>query len=79
MENTTPAPAFESVADDILRGAGAIASFLGEPKRRVFYLAELGLLPIGKEGKSLIASKKRLCRHYDDLTRGVLSANGAAD
>ena len=54
----------DSLADDILRGAPAIGSFIDEPVGRVYYLAERRLLPIGRLGANLIASKKRLREHY---------------
>jgi hypothetical protein len=78
-QDTTRHPLAESIADDILRGARAIASFLGEDKRRVFYLAERGIVPIGREGKNLVASKRRLRQHYDGLTAGgTVADNGGA-
>jgi hypothetical protein len=61
----------DSLADDLLRGAEAIGDFINEPVRRVFYLAERKLLPIGRLGGGLIASKAALRQRYDQLTRGA--------
>jgi hypothetical protein len=47
-----------------LRGSKAIAEFTGETERRFFYAAERGLLPIGKMGSTLFASKRKLREHY---------------
>jgi hypothetical protein len=61
----------DALGTDILRGAAAIATYLNESQRRVFYLAERQMLPIGRLGSTLIASKQRLREHYDRLTQGV--------
>lgn len=58
----------KDVGEDRLRGARQIAAFLHESKRRVTYLAERGILPIGKEGSALVASKQRLRRYHAELT-----------
>jgi len=61
-----------SLAGDLLRGAKPIGDFIGEPdQRRVYYIAEKGYLPIGKEGALLVASKRALRAHYDRLTQGA--------
>jgi hypothetical protein len=49
----------ESLGSDLLRGAQAIGQFINESAERVFYLAERGLIPVGKQGGALIASKRR--------------------
>ena len=56
------------LGDDLLRGAQKIANFIGETERRARYLAECGAIPVGKERGSLIASKRKLRAHYDQLT-----------
>lgn len=57
-------------ADDILRGVAAIAAFRKEPERRTRYLIERKLIPFGKEGAIIIASKRRLREQYEKLTSG---------
>jgi hypothetical protein len=64
-----------SLADDIIRGVEAIALFLGEPKRRVFYLCAEGYIPAGKVGGRWVASKTRLRQHYAEVTGGGGAAN----
>ncbi|MGH7038368.1 MAG: hypothetical protein ACREE1_09565 [Stellaceae bacterium] len=59
------------LADDLIRGAVAIGEFIGETPRRVFYLAERKLIPCGKQGATLIGSKRALREHYARLTGAV--------
>ncbi len=60
-----------SLADDLLRGVGSIAEFLGESQRRTFYLCERSYIPVGKVGTTWIASKKALRAHFDRITGGA--------
>ena len=67
----------ESLAGDLLVGASAIRDylvFLGMPADvDVYYLKRAGHWPIGNTagtGGNLIASKRRLARHADKITRG---------
>jgi hypothetical protein len=61
-----------SLADDLLRGIKAISEFIGEDERRVYYLAEKNIIPVGKEGDGRwIASKRALRTHYARLTGGT--------
>jgi hypothetical protein len=62
-----------ALKDEILRGVKAIAEYLGIEPRRVFYLAETGLLPLTKEGSTWIGLKTVLTMHYQR------SAEGAAE
>jgi hypothetical protein len=62
---------------DLLVGAESIRAFLvdlGMPENiDVYYLKRAGRWPIGKtcgDGGSLIASKRRLARHAEEITRG---------
>src|SRR4029077_16043499 len=65
-------------AGDLLVGAAAIRAFLvelGIPRKTAdpYYLKRTGRWPIGNTGGesgNLIASKRRLTRHTDKLTRG---------
>ena len=66
---------------DLLVGADAIRAFLvelGMPEGTdPYYLKRTGRWPIGNtggEGGKIIASKRRLLRHADKLTRGPTAA-----
>jgi hypothetical protein len=69
------------LAGDLLVGAGAIRAFLvhlGMPENvDPYYLKRSGYWPIGNtaggEGK-IIASKRRLIRHVEKITRGPTAA-----
>ena len=63
-------PVAETIADDKLTGAVAIAEFIGEPPRKTFRLLSSGLLPAGKRGGEWIASKQALLARYRELTGG---------
>jgi hypothetical protein len=54
----------DSLAGDLLRGAGEISRFLGLPLRQVRYGLGQGHIPAEKNGALYIGSKKRLRRHY---------------
>jgi hypothetical protein len=63
----------ERLAGDLLVGAGSISAHLkhlGVPKPDAYYLRRTGRWPIGKDGANLVASKRRLGRHADKITRG---------
>jgi hypothetical protein len=63
-------PDGESLAGDILRGADAIAAFLGLDRRQAFHLLQMGVerggIPAVKEGSTWTALKSRLRRHYNE-------------
>jgi hypothetical protein len=61
------------LADDLLHGVAEISAFIGESRRRTFYLLERGLLPAGKMGATWIASKSVIRASYDKLTGRVAS------
>jgi hypothetical protein len=67
----------ERLAGDLLVGAPAIAAFLaylGVPDPDVYYLKRAGIFPIGNaagDRSKLIASKRRLIRHVEKITRGA--------
>jgi hypothetical protein len=61
-------PSRERLADDLLYGAQEIADFLGVSLHVVYYLAKRDKLPIGKLGKNLIASRRRLKAAAQSLT-----------
>jgi hypothetical protein len=58
------------IGDDVLRGIVAIAAFRNEKPRRTLYLAEKRLIPVGKEGNTYVASKRRLLEHHQQVTSG---------
>jgi hypothetical protein len=70
--NAAAMPAAETIANDKLTGAVAIAEFIGEKPRRTFHLLSSGLLPAGKLGGEWIASRKALRERYSTLTSGQL-------
>ena len=56
----------ESLAGDLLRGADAIAGFLGLSLRQAFYGLQTGAIPAVKENSVWISTKSRLRRHYNE-------------
>jgi hypothetical protein len=75
-------PVERLAAGDLLVGADAIRAFLielGMPRKTAdpYYLKRTGRWPIGNtggEGGKIIASKRRLIRHVDEITRGPSAA-----
>ncbi|MCG5241354.1 hypothetical protein ACIU1J_27440 [Azospirillum doebereinerae] len=47
----------DSLADDMLIGAAAIAAFTGLPARKVYHLAEQEAIPVFRMGATLCARK----------------------
>jgi hypothetical protein len=70
MPPTDPDSTVEDVGDDRLRGVSQIAQFLKEPERRVSYLIERGIIPAGREGAAIVASKARLREYHRKTTGG---------
>jgi hypothetical protein len=73
MTETSTAP----LSDDILQGAAEIAAFLfGDRKqrRRIYWLAENGRLPVFKLGELLCARKSRLRQHVEEQEEASLKA-----
>jgi hypothetical protein len=67
----------DDLAGDLLVGAGSIEAHLkqlGVPDPDAYYLRRSGKMPIGKFGAHLIASKRRLARHAEKITRGPTAA-----
>jgi hypothetical protein len=58
----------ERVGDDLLIGAAAIGAELNMSESEVCYVHKKQQLPIGKWGKHLIASRRRLRRAAAALT-----------
>jgi hypothetical protein len=61
----------EDLASDLLDGVPAIAKFTGWSQRRVYYLAEQGLIPLAKVGDRWTGRKSTLRRHLSDLESGT--------
>jgi hypothetical protein len=66
------------IGEDRLEGASAIARHIfgnDDPRavRRAFHLAERNLIPVGREGGRLVASKKLLNAHYAKLIGGQVA------
>ena len=70
MSSTDTDSAAADVGNDRLRGVKKIAEFLNEDARRVAYLVETGILPVGREGAAIVASKARLRAYHHKLTSG---------
>jgi hypothetical protein len=49
---------------DLLRGAAAIGRAINKKKEQVYPIARKGELPIGRDGRGLIASAAELRRAY---------------
>ena len=58
----------DTVADDRLTGDDEIAAFLGTPRRRTRHLIDKKIIPVGREGDRVVASKRRLREYWRDLT-----------
>jgi hypothetical protein len=55
----------DTLADDRLDGAVAIARFLGiKPEHKIYPKLAAGLIPHVREGDKYIGSKRRLTKHY---------------
>jgi hypothetical protein len=50
----------DNIADDLLKGAEAIAAFLGEDQRAVFYQISKGKIPHYRVGSNIRARKSVL-------------------
>jgi hypothetical protein len=56
----------DDLASDILRGAQAIADFVGLNLRDTWHRLERGFLPANKEGAIWVTTKTRLRKHYSE-------------
>ena len=63
--------------DDRLTGAKAIAEFLGEDQRRIFYMLEHRLIPAFKLGGRWNARKSTLVKHIEKLEAEALAGAAA--
>jgi hypothetical protein len=58
------------LANDILRGAEAIAAFTGDPVERVRYLIRRNLIPHYRQGSRICASKRVLMDRHLQAASG---------
>jgi hypothetical protein len=58
------------LADDLLQGVAEIATFTGFKPRRVFYLAERGMLPVFKVGNRWCGRRSTLLSFIGQLEGG---------
>ncbi len=75
MDKDRPDTAQTALADDLLRGADAIAEFMfgdRQMRRQVYHLAQGGQLPVFKLGATLCARKSRLLRWIDQAETRAL-------
>jgi hypothetical protein len=69
MDNNNPEqPSQERVGADLLIGAEAIGAEMNMTEGEVYYAKRMKLLPIGKWGKHLIASRRKLRRAAQAIT-----------
>jgi hypothetical protein len=66
--DTPDRPQADRLADDLLYGAAAIARELGIDLHAVYYIHRTQKLPIGRLGKTLVASRRKLARATNSLT-----------
>ena len=68
-----------NLSDDLLEGADEIAEFLyGDRKkrRRVYYLAQKGCLPVFNFGSTLCARRTRLVAHIEEMETKAIKEKG---
>ena len=68
-----------NLAADRLDGAEAIANFRGEPVHRTRYLLRSGLIPHGREGDRIVASKRVLWADWKRRTDPASPGNEGLD
>jgi hypothetical protein len=60
-----------SLADDVLRGAQAIADAVNLPRRKVFHKLENGHIPATKEGGVWVTTRSQLKKFYNSPTNNI--------
>jgi hypothetical protein len=66
------------LADDLLKGAQAIADYIGDDVRDTFYGLQKGYLPARKHGHHWISSKSALRRHFAIGDTALVKKSNAA-
>lgn len=64
-------PDNDNLANDILRGADAIAAFLGFPRRAIYHLVSKGALPSFRLGETVCARKSTLTAWISEQERAA--------
>jgi hypothetical protein len=64
-EDTDVTNSNQTLRDDILWGAQAIADAIGRDVRDVYYLLQRGLIPATKTGDIWTTTRSRLRRHFE--------------
>jgi hypothetical protein len=73
------------LSDDLMRGADAIAAFVGQllrrevPRKLVYQWADKGLLPVGKHGGLYLGSKRRIAAYFAASASGPTTATAIPD
>jgi hypothetical protein len=73
MNDQNSTASIDTIADDVLYGAQAIAAYLNWPVRRIYHFAAQGHLPVVKVGPHLVARKHELDRRLSAVTSGEAS------
>jgi hypothetical protein len=60
----------DTLGINLLRGVAAIAEFLGEDERKVYYLLETRQIPAGKLARMWVASPQKLREHIERVVSG---------
>jgi hypothetical protein len=60
------------IASDLVKGVDAIASYIKEPRRRVYYLAERKQIPVFKMGGIWYLRKSTFRRHVEQLEAAAM-------
>jgi len=68
----------QTLADDVLIGAEAIAHEIGIPVRKAFHWLQQGYLPATKVGSIWTSSRSALRQHFGDAAVREASARKAA-
>jgi hypothetical protein len=61
-----------NVGNDRLVGAEAIAEFRGEDVARTSYLIRCGRIPVYREGRLIVASRRTLREHHLEASKRML-------
>ncbi|NTA35994.1 helix-turn-helix domain-containing protein [Agrobacterium salinitolerans] len=61
----------DNLKDDILKGADAIAEFIGEDRRAVYHLVKKGSIPTFRLGENIRARKSTLLAWIAQQEAGV--------
>ena len=82
LPTTIPMPLDEPLADDVMRGAEAIADFLygdATQRRKVYHLAETSRLPIFRLG-SVLCARRSVLLHWikEQEQRGYIQPRKAS-